>query len=125
MLARHPRRLISSRERKDRGMGAVRNYAVIDPAAGKLDRRIFSDEAIYDDEMEKIFGRAWLMIGHESLVPGPDDFFHTYMGEDPVILTRDGEGRLHALLSMCRGGNRVVRLERGFFRRPASPREVS
>ena len=46
-------------------------YAVIDPATGKIDRRIFSDQAIYDDEMEKIFGRAWLMIGHESLVPRP------------------------------------------------------
>ena len=42
-------------------MGAARKYAVIDPATGKLDRRIFSDQAIYDDEMEKIFGRAWLM----------------------------------------------------------------
>ncbi len=43
--------------------------AVIDPATGKIDRRIFSDQAVYDEEMEKIFGRAWLMIGHESLVP--------------------------------------------------------
>jgi hypothetical protein len=86
------------REREDPGMGTTRKYVVIDAAAGKIDRRIFSDQAIYDDEMEKIFGRAWLMIGHDSLVPEIDDFFHTYMGEDPVILTRDGEGRLHALL---------------------------
>ena len=95
-------------------MGAARSYAVIDPATGKLDRRIFTDEAVYADEMEKIFGRAWLMIGHESLVPAPDDFFHTYMGQDPVILTRDGAGRLHALLNMCRHrGNRVVRCDDG------------
>jgi phenylpropionate dioxygenase-like ring-hydroxylating dioxygenase large terminal subunit len=74
-------------------MGSAREYAVIDPAIGKIDRRIFSEQRVYADEMEKIFGRAWLMIGHESLVPAKDDFFHTYMGEDPVILTRDGEGR--------------------------------
>ncbi len=99
-------------------MGLARKYAVIDPASGKIDRRIFSDQAIYDDEMEKIFGRAWLMIGHESLVPAPDDYFHTYMGEDPVILTRDGEGRLHALLNMCRHrGNRVVRCDDGNAKR--------
>jgi phenylpropionate dioxygenase-like ring-hydroxylating dioxygenase large terminal subunit len=106
------------REREEPGMDTARKYAVIDPDTGKLDRRIFSDEAVYDDEMEKIFGRAWLMIGHESLVPNVDDFFHTYMGEDPVILTRDGEGRLHALLNMCRHrGNRVVRCDDGNAKR--------
>ena len=93
-------------------------YTVIDPDTGKIDRGIFSDQAIYDAEMEKIFGRAWLMIGHESLVPQVNDFFHTYMGEDPVILTRDGQGRLHALLNMCRHrGNRVVRCDDGNARR--------
>jgi phenylpropionate dioxygenase-like ring-hydroxylating dioxygenase large terminal subunit len=40
------------------------------------------------------------------------------MGEDPVILTRDGEGRLHALLNMCRRrGNRVVRCHDGNAKR--------
>ena len=99
-------------------MSATQDYAVIDPASGKIDPRIFSDPAIYEEEMEKIFGRAWLMIGHESLVPNPDDYFHTYMGEDPVILTRDGKGTLHALLNMCRHrGNRVVRCDDGHAKR--------
>ena len=62
------------------------------PRPEKSTRGIFSEQAVYDDEMERIFGRAWLMIGHESLVPAAHDFFHTYMGEDPVILTRDGAG---------------------------------
>jgi phenylpropionate dioxygenase-like ring-hydroxylating dioxygenase large terminal subunit len=95
-------------------MGATQKYAIIDPETGKIDRRIFIDQAIYDEEMSQIFGRAWLMIGHESLVPTVNDFFHTYMGEDPVILTRDSRGRLHALLNMCRHrGNRVVRCDDG------------
>src|SRR5258705_123058 len=104
----------NERDKEDRGMGATQKYVILDPASGKLDRRIFSDQAIYDEEMAKIFGRAWLMIGHESLVPKVNDFFHTYMGEDPVILTRDSQGRLHALLNMCRHrGNRVVRCDDG------------
>jgi phenylpropionate dioxygenase-like ring-hydroxylating dioxygenase large terminal subunit len=99
-------------------MGTAQGYAVIDPESGELDRHIFSDRAVYDDEMEKVFGRAWLMIGHESLVPGADDFFHTYMGEDPVILTRDENGGLHALLNMCRHrGNRVCRADDGNAKR--------
>ena len=95
-------------------MSATPQYAIIDPETGKIDRSIFMDQAIYDEEMEQIFGRAWLMIGHESLVPRVNDFFHTYMGEDPVILTRDSQGQLHALLNMCRHrGNRVVRCDDG------------
>jgi len=95
-------------------MSATPQYAIIDPETGKIDRRIFMDQAIYDEEMAQIFGRAWLMIGHESLVPRVNDFFHTYMGEDPVILTRDSQGQLHALLNMCRHrGNRVVRCDDG------------
>src|SRR6201981_414542 len=105
-------------ETEDPGMGTARTYAAIEPTSGKLDRSIFSEQAVYDDEMEKIFGHAWLMIGHESLVPTNDDFFHTYMGEDPVILSRDGEGRLHALLNMCRHrGNRVCRVDDGNAKR--------
>ena len=37
-------------------MGDTGNYAVIDPATGKLDRRIFSDQAIYDEEMRRSSG---------------------------------------------------------------------
>src|SRR5262245_61117838 len=95
-------------------MGVTPRYTVVDGDTGKIDRRIFSDPATYDDEMSKIFARAWLMIGHDSLVPRNNDDFHTYMGEDPVILTRDGRGGLHALLNMCRHrGNRVVRCDDG------------
>ncbi len=64
-------------------MGTTRKYVVIDRATGKLDRRIFSEQGIYDDEMEKIFGRAWLMIGHESLVPAVDDFLPHLHGRRP------------------------------------------
>ena len=91
-----------------------KKHQVIDLDTGQLDRSIFVDPDVYAEEQEKVFGRAWLMIGHESLVPKPNDFFHTYMGEDPVILNRDSGGKLHAFLNMCRHrGNRIVRTDLG------------
>ncbi len=50
-------------------------YNAIDLATGKLNSEIFSNEVIYHEELEKIFGRSWLMIGHESLIPKVNDLF--------------------------------------------------
>ena len=95
-------------------MVVSQKYSIIDPEVGLLDPRVFSDREFYQEELEKIFGRAWLFIGHESLIPNPNDFFLSYMGEDPVILTRDSKGGIHAFLNMCRHrGNRVVRADDG------------
>ena len=95
-------------------MVVSQKYNVVDLEKGTLDRSVFTDERIYQDELEQIFGRAWLMIGHDSLVPNPNDFFLSYMGEDPVIITRDIKSGLHVFLNMCRHrGNRVVRADDG------------
>ena len=91
-----------------------RKYDVIDLEKGTLDRSVFTDAQTYQDELEQIFGRAWLMLTHESLIPNPNDFFLSYMGEDPVIVTRDAKGEFHVFLNMCRHrGNRVVRADDG------------
>lgn len=95
-------------------MVVSRKYNVIDLEKGTLDNGVFTDEETYQDELEKIFGRSWLMIGHASLIPNPNDFFLSYIGEDPVIITRDSKGELHVFLNMCRHrGNRVVRADDG------------
>ena len=44
-----------------------RKHQIIDMQTGQLDRSIFVDPDIYVEEQEKVFGRGWLMIGHESL----------------------------------------------------------
>ena len=74
-------------------MAISQKYNVVDAEKGVLDRRVFVDQKVYEDELEKVFGRAWLMVAHKSLLPNPNDFFLSYIGEDPVIVTRDTKGR--------------------------------
>ncbi len=91
-----------------------KKYEVFDRGTGKLDRRIFSDQDVYDDEMEKIFGRSWVMVAHTSLIPNVNDFFLSYIGQDPVIVTRDSNNEIHVMLNMCRHrGNRLTRADDG------------
>ena len=86
----------------------------VDWQNGLVDRRIFSDEAIYQMELEQIFARAWNFMCHESQIPNPGDFFMTFIGEDRVICVRDNEGNPQVLVNSCRHrGNAVCRAEEG------------
>ena len=79
---------------------------------GEVDRRIFSDPAIFEREMEQIFGRAWLFLCHESQIPEPGDFFASVMGRDNVLVVRKRDGTIRAMLNTCaHRGNAVCRAE--------------
>lgn len=95
-------------------MGSAEPRKLVDLASGLVSREIYSAEPIYRQEIERVFARSWLFLGHESAIPRNGDYVATYMGEDPVILCRDGHGRIRAFLNTCRHrGNRVCLFERG------------
>ena len=88
--------------------------ASVDPATGTVERRIFSDQEIYQLELERIFARAWLFLAHDSMIPNTGDYFMTTMGEDRVIVVRDEDGQPQVLLNSCRHrGNAVCRADEG------------
>ncbi len=88
----------------------------------KIQTRIYRDPVIFEDEIRNIFERTWVYVGHESELSQPGDYRTTSIGNQPVIISRDSDERIHALLNVCRHrGNAVCRGERGnssFFRCP-------
>ena len=67
-----------------------------------VDSAVFTDEAIFEAEMTAIFEATWIFIGLESQLPKPHSFFTTYIGRQPVIVMKDGEGQIGCFLNTCR-----------------------
>ncbi|MDX3905444.1 MAG: Rieske 2Fe-2S domain-containing protein [Pigmentiphaga sp.] len=79
----------------------------------RVSRRLYTDQAIFDAEMQRIFGRAWLYLAHESQVPNDGDYVTAWMGTQPVIVIRH-KGGIHVLHNRCpHRGVMVITDERG------------
>lgn len=88
------------------------------------DRRVhadcYVDPAIFEDELERIYHRTWVYIGHESEVPAPGDYKQAWIGRQSVLLIRGEDRELRVLMNRCahraatlcqtdRGNARVLR----------------
>lgn len=64
-------------------------------------RDIFTNEDLFALEMKHIFEGNWVYLAHESQIPEPNDYYTTWIGRQPVVITRDKTGTLHAVINAC------------------------
>lgn len=84
------------------------------PDEGVVPTRIFIDEEIHKQELERVFARSWLFVGHETEVPSKGDYVLRRMGRDSVIMARGEDQTVRVLLNQCRHrGMQVCRAELG------------
>ena len=63
---------------------------------------VYQDQDIYREEQERIFrGPTWSYLCLEAELPEPQSFVTTFVGEMPVVVTRDPKGALHAFENRC------------------------
>ena len=76
---------------------------------------VYQDEAIYREEQQKIWlGDTWNYLCLEAELPAPKSFVTTFVGDMPVVVTRDARGALHAWENRCaHRGALVCMLPRG------------
>lgn len=87
---------------------------LVDVATRQVQMRALSDPELYELEMEQIFGKIWVFLGHESEIPNSGDFITRDMGSDSVLITRDKSGEVHVMLNVCaHRGMRISTLDAG------------
>ena len=75
---------------------------------------LYTDARIFEEELEKIFYRGWVYIGHDSEIPKPGDFLTRSIGRQPVIMVRGKDGTISVLLNRCaHRGSTVCTVEQG------------
>lgn len=67
----------------------------------RVHRRVYTDPEIFALEMERIFGRAWILVGHDSQVPEPGDWIRTSIGLRDVVAIRGADGAIRVLFNRC------------------------
>ncbi len=84
------------------------------PQTFRIDPRVYDDPEVFDAEMDRIFARNWVYVGHESEVPEPGSWRTATIGLQPVIVSRGQDAQLRVFLNVCRHrGNALCREEGG------------
>ena len=67
-----------------------------------LPYRWYTDPEVLAAERERLFAPAWHYAGHLGLVAEPGSYFTCRAGDVPVVVARDRDGVLRALVNVCR-----------------------
>lgn len=67
----------------------------------RVHRSAYTDAAIFEREMERIFHRVWTYVGHESQVKQPGDYWSVLIGRQPMLMVRHDDGSVRVLHNRC------------------------
>ena len=71
------------------------------PEADTLPAAVYTSEEFLDFERKAIFDHEWLCVGLESRIPEVGDWFTVDVNDERLIISRDKEGEVRGLSSVC------------------------
>lgn len=87
-----------------------------------LSRDFYTSAADYQVELEHIWYRDWLFVGHDCEVAHAGDYLTVQVGEYPLLVVRDRDGEVRAFHNSCRHrGSRICTAEHGTTPRLVCP----
>lgn len=67
----------------------------------EIDGSLYTEPAVFAQELERIWYRTWVFVGHASEVPNPGDFITRKIGLQPMLMIRDRDNQIHVLSNRC------------------------
>jgi glycine betaine catabolism A len=79
-----------------------------------LPRKFYTDPAFYQADLDNLYYREWLFVGHDCELAEPGSYFTLQVGDYPIIVVRGRDGAIRAFNNSCRHrGSRICSAERG------------
>ena len=79
-----------------------------------LEQPFYIDQDYFRLDMETIWYRDWLFVGHDCEIPRAGNYFTAQIGDYPVVIVRGKDQVIRAFHNTCRHrGHRVCTQERG------------
>ena len=80
----------------------------------RVHRDVYCDAEVFQLEMERLWARTWIYVGHDSQVPRPGDFITLDVAAKPLIMVRHTDGKVRVLMNRCaHKGTKVVYAPQG------------
>jgi glycine betaine catabolism A len=99
-------------------LSRLREYRPTTP----LSRDFYTSAADYQVELETLWYRDWLFVGHDCEIAQPGDYLTVQIGEYPILVVRDRDGAVRAFHNSCRHrGARICAAEHGTTPRLVCP----
>nr|MCS5632405.1 Rieske (2Fe-2S) protein [Pirellulaceae bacterium] len=66
-----------------------------------LEGTFYTDDTVYQLDIDRVWRRGWLFAGHTCDVPSPGDYFTFGVGSDSILVLRDDGGQINAFHNVC------------------------
>lgn len=89
--------------RQAKGVSTFRKTAATFQAGAKtLPQRNFVSPEIFAQELQKIFATKWVLVGHQSQLADPGDYFLAEVAGESLIVAKDQRSTIRAFYNVCR-----------------------
>jgi phenylpropionate dioxygenase-like ring-hydroxylating dioxygenase large terminal subunit len=90
-----------------------RDYGALIEAT-RVHSSMYYDEHIFEDELERIWYRGWVYVGHTSEVPNKNDYMTKSIGPTPILMVHNRHGQISLLQNKCpHRGNQLCAYQKG------------
>jgi len=88
--------------------GHLRDLVSRQPAGRTLLGEFYRDDAVYREDLARIWRTGWLFAGHSCEIPGAGDWFTLEVDADSLVVVRGEDGAARALYNTCRHRGSLV-----------------